>query len=85
MRAGYVYILMASFGTPRACSTRLRPGRTATTVSPPCETIRRRRLRAGLVLGLVLLRRGLKAGLVPLTVWAAARSSGGAEPCLPRW
>ena len=70
MRAGYVYLLMASFGTLRAAA-RLRPARR-----------RRRQLRlrrdtrgasgrglAALVLILALVGAGSKAGLVPLHAW----------------
>jgi len=70
MRAGYVYILMASFGTLAlllAFGLLAGPdsdyGFAAMRDHPPSA------VAAGLVLGLVLLGAGSKAGLVPLHVW----------------
>src|SRR6185369_3717085 len=70
MRAGYVYILMASFGTLAlllAFGLLAGPGSDYGFVTmrghPPSA------LQAGLVLGLALLGAGSKAGLVPLHVW----------------
>src|SRR6185369_5993510 len=70
MRAGYVYILMASFGTLAlllAFGLLAGPGSdygfAAMRGHPPSA------LQAGLVLGLALLGAGSKAGLVPLHVW----------------
>ena len=69
-RAGYIYILMASFGTLMlllAFGLMVGPDGSyafdGIRAAPPSPML------AGLVLGLVLLGAGSKAGLVPLHVW----------------
>ena len=61
---------MASFGTlALLLAFGLLAGPAATTPSPRCAAPRTRRRPASLVLALVLLGAGSKAGLVPLHVW----------------
>jgi hydrogenase-4 component B len=69
-RAGYVYLVMASFGTlALLLAFGLLAGTPAATTSPPSAPADQPPVVTALVLGLVLLGAGSKAGLVPLHVW----------------
>ena len=70
LRAGYVYLVMASFGT--LClllAFALLAGPDGGYAFADIEAGRQARPLAGLILVLVLLGAGSKAGLVPLHVW----------------
>jgi formate hydrogenlyase subunit 3/multisubunit Na+/H+ antiporter MnhD subunit len=69
-RAGYVYILMASFGTlALLLGFGLLAGPTGDYAFEAMRAHGLSPLLAGIVLGLVLIGAGSKAGLVPLHVW----------------
>ena len=69
-RAGYVYLVMASFGTlALLLAFGLLAGPDGGYAFDAMRARRRRRRSPALVLALVLLGAGSKAGLVPLHVW----------------
>ena len=69
-RAGYIYLVMASFGTlALLLAFGLLAGPAETYDSTRCAPPSTRRYVATLVLALMLLGAGSKAGLVPLHVW----------------
>ncbi|HEY8007656.1 MAG TPA: hydrogenase 4 subunit B [Methylocella sp.] len=70
LRAGYVYILMASLGSlALLLAFGLLAGPDGNYAFDSIRAIRITPLRAGLVLGLATFGAGSKAGLVPLHVW----------------
>ena len=70
MRAGYVYLVMASFGTLRCCSpSPCWPARRRLCLRRDARSERRSPGVAGLAFMLALVGAGSKAGLVPLHVW----------------
>ena len=83
LRAGYVYLLMAGFGTlALLLAFGLLAGANGNYAFDAIRASHPSAALAALVLILALVGAGSKAGVVPLACLAAARSSGCAEPRL---
>ena len=83
LRAGYVYLLMASFGTlALLLGFGLLAGANGNYAFDAIRASHPSAALAALVLILALIGAGSKAGIVPLACLAAARPSGCAEPRL---
>ena len=68
--AGFIYLIMASFGTRPSCLlSDYWPAPTETICSRQSANVITQQPRLGLVLALALIGAGSKAGLVPLHVW----------------